>query len=181
MRLDTPLCNFGWPAPDFSLKDPTGQSFRFSEQLGEHGLLLMFICNHCPYVKAIIERLAQDCRTLMAEGIRVLAVMPNDYQRYPADAPAKMEEFAREHDLPFPYLVDQDQSVARAFEAVCTPDFFGFNGEGRLQYRGRLDDARLGDPAGRTPELVNAMRQIAQTGQGPLQQHPSLGCSIKWR
>ena len=181
MLLDTPLCNFGWKAPDFTLQDPNGNSVTLSQQLGAPGLLVMFICNHCPYVKAITKRLAQDTRTLMDEGIKVIAVMSNDYQIRPEDAPANMKRFAAQHGFAFPYLVDEDQSVGRAYGAVCTPDFFGFNKDGELQYRGRLDDARMGEAATRTPELLNAMRQIAQTGQGPREQFASIGCSIKWR
>ena len=180
MLLDTPLCNFGWKAPDFTLHDPDGKAFTLSQQLGAKGLLLMFICNHCPYVKAIAQRLALDTRTLMDEGINVLAVMSNDYQIRPEDSPANMKHFAAQHGFAFPYLVDETQEVGRAYGAVCTPDFFGFNKEGELQYRGRLDDARMGDASTRTPELLNAMRQIAQTGKGPQEQVASMGCSIKW-
>ena len=181
MLLDTPLCDFGWKAPGFTLKDPDGESHSLADNLGGKGLLVAFICNHCPYVMAIADRLAEDTALLMAEGVNVLAVMPNDYRGYPADAPPEMKRFAAAHGFAFPYLVDEDQTVGRAYGAVCTPDFFGFDGEGGLRYRGRLDDARMGDPANRTPELLNAMRQVARTGQGPQTQHPSMGCSIKWR
>ncbi|MGI9514931.1 MAG: thioredoxin family protein [Anderseniella sp.] len=180
MLLDTPVCNFGWKAPDFTLQDPDGSSFTLSEQLGENGLLIAFICNHCPYVQAIADRLATDTAELMEEGINVLAVMSNDYLNVPADSPANMKLFAERHGFTFPYLVDEDQSVGKAYGAVCTPDFFGFNKDGELQYRGRLDDAKMADPAHRTRELVDAMRQIAETGNGPRQQTPSMGCSIKW-
>ncbi len=181
MLLDTPICDFGWKAPDFTLKTADGQSVTMSEQLGEKGLVIVFICNHCPYVQRIAERLVADARTLMAEGINVLAVMSNDYRDYPADSPEKMLQFAARHDFPFPYLVDEEQVVGRAYGAVCTPDFFGLNSQGELQYRGRLDDAQMGDASQREPELLNAMRQIAETGHGPEQQTPSMGCSIKWR
>ena len=181
MLLDTPLCDFGWQAPHFTLKTPDGKAHSLADHLGGKGLLIAFICNHCPYVKAIADRLATDARTLMDEGTDVLAIMPNDYRMVPADAPAGMTRFAERHGFPFPYLVDEDQSVARAYGAVCTPDFFGFDGQGGLQYRGRLDDARMGDAANRTPELLNAMRQVAETGEGPQAQQPSMGCSIKWR
>lgn len=181
MLLDTPICDFGWKAPDFTLKDPDGNSFTMSGQLGENGLLIAFICNHCPYVQAIAERLTKDTTELMDNGINVLAVMSNDYQHVQADSPANMKQFAQRYGFPFPYLVDEDQAVGKAYGAVCTPDFFGFNKDGELQYRGRLDDAKTGDPANRTRELVNAMRQIAETGDGPRQQTPSIGCSIKWR
>ena len=181
MLLDTPLCDFGWKAPDFTLQDPNGKSFTMSEHLGENGLLITFICNHCPYVVAIAERLAQDASDLMSEGINVLAVMSNDYQYVPADSPENMKKFARHYDFKFPYLVDETQEVGKAYGAVCTPDFFGLNKAGELQYRGRLDSAGMGDPSGRTRELVNAMRQVAKTGNGPKDQMASIGCSIKWR
>ena len=181
MLLDTPICDFGWKAPDFTLKDPDGKSHTMSDYLGEKGLLVMFICNHCPYVKAIAERLAEDTAALVEDGVGVLAIMANDYQNYPEDAPEFMKQFAQQHGFSFPYLIDEDQSVARAYDAVCTPDFFGFNSKGELQYRGRIDNAKMGDPAGRTPELLNAMGMIAETGQGPAEQVASMGCSIKWR
>jgi len=141
----------------------------------------MFICNHCPYVKAIADRLAQDAKTLQADGINVLAVMSNDYLSYAADSPENMQKFANQHGFTFPYLVDENQSVGKAYNAVCTPDFFGFNKDGKLQYRGRLDSAAMGDPTNRVPELLLAMRQVAETGEGPKDQTPSMGCSIKWR
>lgn len=181
MLLDTPICDFGWQAPDFTLADPSGNSFSLRDQLGGKGLLIAFICNHCPYVKAIADRLASDTAELMDAGINVLAIMSNDYRDYPADSPPSMLKFAAQHGFRFPYLVDEDQSVGRAYGAVCTPDFFGFNKDGGLQYRGRLDDARMGDSAGRKKELVSAMLQIAETGEGPREQTPSMGCSIKWR
>ncbi len=181
MLLDTPICDFGWKAPDFTLADPNGNRFTRSECMGENGQLIAFICNHCPYVKAIAERLAADTELLMDEGINVLAVMSNDYLAVSDDSPANMKKFAARYDFKFPYLIDEDQSVGKAYNAVCTPDFFGFNREGQLQYRGRLDDAKMGDPAGRVTELVDAMRLIAKSGEGPVSQNPSMGCSIKWR
>ena len=152
-----------------------------SDTLTEKGLLIAFICNHCPYVQAIADRLADDTRELQANGIGVLAVMSNDYTRVASDSPENMAKFAAQHGFPFPYLVDEDQSVGKTYGAVCTPDFFGFNGRGELQYRGRLDSAGMGDPSGRTRELVDAMLQVAETGDGPRVQTPSMGCSIKWR
>lgn len=180
MPFDTPICDFGWQAPDFTLKDPHGTAFTMRDHLGEKGLLIAFICNHCPYVQRIGERLTEDTKALMDAGINVLAIMSNDYHLVADDSPENMLKFAEQFDFPFPYLVDEDQSVGRAYGAVCTPDFFGFNRDGALQYRGRLDDARTGDSEGRTRELVNAMTMIAETGQGPREQNPSMGCSIKW-
>lgn len=180
MLLDTPKVQTGWKAPEFTLADPDGNTFTMSEHLGERGLLIAFICNHCPYVQAIADRLAEDFRALQAEGINVLAVMSNDYSYVEIDSPPFMKQFAKQHGFSFPYLVDEDQTVGKAYGAVCTPDFFGFNKHGELQYRGRLDDARMGNPQNRSRELVNAMRHIANTGKGPEIQHPSMGCSIKW-
>ncbi|MEM7438351.1 MAG: thioredoxin family protein [Pseudomonadota bacterium] len=180
MLLDTPVCDFGWPAPDFTLQDPDGTSFTMSENLGEKGLMIAFICNHCPYVKAIADRLAEDARTLMAEGVNFVAVMSNDYEDFPSDNPDNMKAFAAQHDFPFLYLVDEDQAVGRAYGAVCTPDFFGLNKDGALQYRGRLDNAGQRGGSDRVPELLNAARLIAETGKGPENQMPSMGCSIKW-
>lgn len=180
MLLDTPICEFGWKAPDFTLKDPDGNNFTMSDHLGEKGLLIVFICNHCPYVRAIAERLASDAQDLQEEGINVLAVMSNDYSYMEVDSPPNMKRFSDLHGFTFPYLVDEDQSVGRSYNAVCTPDFFGLNKDGELQYRGRIDDAAMGDPSNRTREMVNAMRQIASTGQGPQEQYASMGCSIKW-
>ncbi len=180
MLLDTPVADIGWQAPDFTLKAPDGASFTMSKQLGDKGLLIAFICNHCPYVQAIGHRLAGDARTLQGEGINVLAAMSNDYRYVREDSPPYMKQFAAHFGFSFPYLVDEGQVVGKTYGAVCTPDFFGFNKDGELQYRGRLDSAGMGDPADRVPELVNAMRQIAETGHGPRQQNPSMGCSIKW-
>lgn len=180
MLLDTPVCDFGWSAPDFTLKDPSGAAFTMSEHLGEKGLLIAFICNHCPYVQGIGDRLTQDTQALMDIGVNVVAVMSNDYRLVSDDSPENMARFSTHFGFPFPYLVDKDQSVGKAYGAVCTPDFFGLNASGKLQYRGRLDSAGLGDPTVRVPELLNAMTQIAETGTGPKDQTPSMGCSIKW-
>lgn len=181
MLLDTPICDFGWQGPDFTLKDADGNAFTMSEQLGEKGLLIAFICNHCPYVQRIADQLAEDTQQLIAEGINVLAIMSNDYRMFESDSPENMKRFAQQKGFSFPYLIDEDQSVGKAYGAVCTPDFFGFNHQGELQYRGRLDDARIGDEKERVPELLNAMRLIAETGHGPKVQTASMGCSIKWR
>lgn len=180
MLLDTPVCDFGWKAPDFTLRDPDGNAFKMSEYIGEKGLLIAFICNHCPYVKAIGDRLAADTRELMAAGINVLAVMSNDYRDYAEDSPQNMKRFSAQYGFDFPYLVDEDQSVGKAYGAVCTPDFFGLNKDGVLQYRGRLDNKHMQGGDDRVRELVAAMMQIAQSGEGPKEQVPSMGCSIKW-
>jgi peroxiredoxin len=179
--LDTPVCDFGWQAPDFSLKDPDGRVTDLASAMGPNGLLVAFLCNHCPYVQAIADRLATDTAELKALGVNTVAIMSNDYHRVPSDAPAQMKAFAAQYGWHFPYLVDEDQSVGQAYGAVCTPDFFGFNASGGLQYRGRLDDAAMGAAADRRKELVLAMTQVADTGHGPQEQTPSMGCSIKWR
>jgi hypothetical protein len=141
----------------------------------------MFICNHCPYVRAVAERIARDALDLQERGIGVIAVMPNDYARYPEDAPERMKRFAKEHNFSFPYVVDETQAVARAYDAVCTPEFFGFNAAMELQYRGRLDASRTTLVPNARRELFEAMCRIADTGEGPQEQHASMGCSIKWR
>ncbi|MBX2847573.1 MAG: thioredoxin family protein [Acidiferrobacterales bacterium] len=181
MLLDTPLCDFGWQAPNFTLLDPVGSSYTMSEHLGDMGMLVMFICNHCPYVKAVATRMAEDMSELQNNGVKVLAVMSNDYHDYEIDNPPHMQQFSQQHGFTFPYLVDETQSVGKAYGAVCTPDFFGFNKNAELQYRGRLDSAGMGNAHGRKKELVDAMLQISKTGQGPSEQFPSMGCSIKWR
>ena len=178
----TPICDFGEPAPRFDLPDAEGRVFTLEQCLGPRGVLVMFICNHCPYVKAIRPRLVRDCRELARHGVSSVAIMPNDYVRYPDDSPGEMQRIAREFDFPFPYLVDSDQAVARAYGAVCTPDFFGYNSALELQYRGRLDAGGADpDAAPERRELLDAMRQVAETGRGPEAQIPSMGCSIKWR
>lgn len=169
MLLDTPVCDFGWQGPDFTLPDAQGTLHRMRDHLTVKGLLVAFICNHCPYVMRIADQLAADAGALLDEGVGVLAVMSNDYDAYPADRPEEMVRFASAHGFRFPYLVDTDQAVARSYGAVCTPDFFGFDGAGGLQYRGRMAD------------LLAGMRQVAATGQGPAKQVASMGCSIKWR
>jgi len=180
MLLDTPICDFGWKAPDFTLQDADGHPFTMSDHLGDKGLLIAFICNHCPYVKTIGERLAEDTAELIEEGINVLAVMSNDYTFVEEDSPANMKKFANRFKFPFPYLVDESQIVGKSYDAVCTPDFFGLNAKAELQYRGRLDNLGMNQSGQRDRELVDAMRLIAATGHGPEVQKPSMGCSIKW-
>jgi len=181
MLLQTPVCDFGTPAPDFTLQTPDGQTVNRDTVMGENGMLIAFICNHCPYVVAVIKRLVTDIKDMQAAGIGVACIMSNDYHMVPADSPANMAAFAQHYGLTAPYLVDEDQSVGQAYGAVCTPDFFGYDKAGGLQYRGRIDSAGMGDPAGRTRELVDAMTAVAETGHGPAMQTPSMGCSIKWR
>lgn len=176
-----PLCDFGWKAPDFSLPGIDGRSYGPAEAAGEKGLLVMFICNHCPYVKAIVGRLQADVAELARHGVGAIAVMPNDTASYPADSFENMKAFARQHGLTFPYVIDETQEVAKAYGAVCTPDFFGFNAALELQYRGRLDQSRTTPAAGARRELLEAMLQVAETGRGPLEQQASMGCSIKWK
>lgn len=182
MAVNTPICEFGWKAPDFQLADTTGVRHTPASLRGPNGLLLMFICNHCPYVKAIIDRICRDARELQKLGVGVAAIMSNDPADYPEDSFENMQKVARELDFPFPYLYDATQDVARAYGAVCTPDFFGFNRKLELQYRGRLDASGRAPAAPDVPrELVEAMRLVAETGQGPSEQIASMGCSIKWR
>jgi peroxiredoxin len=170
------------PAPDLRLPATNGKTYALADVAGEKGTVIVFICNHCPYVKAVIDRLAADARVLMAEGIGFAAICANDATDYPDDSFANMKRFAKVHDLPFPYLHDESQSVARAYGAVCTPDYFGYGKDRRLKYRGRLDEGRTGPlPKGARRELVEAMRAIAATGVAPGNQTPSVGCSIKWK
>ena len=175
----TPLCEFGQPAADFSLKDSSGKTWSLQDCQGERATLIMFICNHCPYVQAILPGLVSTTRTLQAEGIQSVAIMPNDTDSYPEDNLRNMAKVARRMDFPFPYLIDETQQVAQAYQAICTPDFFAYNRALTLQYRGAFDEAGKG--TGNRPLLAEAMRQIADTGHGPEKQVPSMGCSIKWR
>ncbi len=180
-RTETPVCDFGRPAPDFALPGVDGHAWRLQDVRGPRGLLVMFICNHCPYVQAIRERILRDARELKTLGIHAVAIMSNDPTDYPEDSFDSMKQIAAEFKFPFPYLYDATQAVARAFGAVCTPDFFGYNADLRLQYRGRLDASRKDPVPDARRDLFEAMKLIAQTGRGPQDQIPSMGCSIKWR
>ena len=182
MAVNTPICNFGQTAPDFSLPGVDGNTWTLEQCAGPSGLLVMFICNHCPYVKAIRERLVQTCQELQQLGIGSVAISSNDPTDYPEDSFENMQKIAQEFAFPFPYLFDETQDIARAYDAVCTPDFFGYNTKLELQYRGRLDSSgkNPAPPDGKR-ELYEAMRQVAETGHGPAAQIPSIGCSIKWR
>ena len=182
VSLQTPVCDFGWQAPSFDLPGTDGKSHSLSSAMGKNGLLVMFICNHCPYVQAILPRLVKDCAELRdAHGINSIAIMSNDPNEYPEDSFDNMVKAVATHQFPFPYVLDASQEVARAWNAVCTPDFFGLNRAGQLQYRGRFDASRKeAAPAGTRRDLFEAMCQIARTQQGPLEQIPGMGCSIKW-
>ena len=181
MLLDTPICDFGRKAPDFKLISHDKKVYSRDDLAGSNGLLIAFICNHCPYVQAIITNFVSDAQKLRNLGIQTVAIMPNDYISYPADSPEKMGDFAMQYNFEFPYLIDKNQSVAKSYGAVCTPDFFGFNANLELQYRGRLDNLTMGKDGTRTPELFDAMSIIAKTGSGPQSQIASMGCSIKWK
>ena len=181
--MKTPICDFGIAAPRFSLKNVLDDDiWDLVRVRGEQGTLIMFICNHCPYVQAIIEPLVVDLKQLQSKGIGVAAIMSNDVATHPADSPENMKQFATDHDFSFPYLFDETQKVARDYDAVCTPDFFGYNDNLTLQYRGRFSTQGQGIPENDSDhELLLAMQQIAVTGQGPKNQMASMGCSIKWR
>ncbi|BAE50145.1 thioredoxin family protein [Paramagnetospirillum magneticum] len=182
MAVTTPACAEDWVAPDFALPGVDGRTWRLDDVRGARGTVVAFICNHCPYVVAIIDRLVRDADLLRKEGIGVVAISANDPTQYPEDSFDNMKVFARTHCFGFPYLFDESQEVARAYGAVCTPDFFGLDCLGRLRYRGRLDESgrQPGTPDARR-ELLDAMRLVAQTGRGPDKQVASMGCSIKWR
>ncbi|HUK21440.1 MAG TPA: thioredoxin family protein [Gemmatimonadales bacterium] len=182
VSLETPICDFGWQAVDFDLPGTDGKRYRLRDVRGERGTLVMFICNHCPYVKAVRERIIRDCRELASHGIGSIAIMSNDPADYPEDSFENMRRVALEHHFPFPYVWDETQQIAKAYGAVCTPDFFGFNADLELQYRGRLDASRKETaPPDARRDLFEAMVEVARTGRGPLEQIPSIGCSIKWR
>lgn len=181
MAAQAPICEYGWHARDFDLPGTDGRRYRLSDVRGPNGLLLMFICNHCPYVKAIRERIIRDCNELAGLGIGCAAISSNDAADYPEDSFENMKRVATEFRYPFPYLYDETQAVARDYAAVCTPDFFGFNRDLELQYRGRLDASRTAPVTGARRELFEAMAQVARTGAGPSGQVASMGCSIKWK
>lgn len=182
MAAIPPVCDFGWKAPEFELPATNGRVLGLSDIRGPKGTLIMFICNHCPYVLAVRDRIIRDARELMAMGVGVVAISSNDADTYPLDSFENMRKVAEEENFPFPYLYDEDQSVARAYDAACTPDFFGFNADLELQYRGRLDASRkAAGPADLRRDLFEAMKQVVETGEGPREQIPSMGCSIKWK
>ena len=181
VALETPICDFGWNAPDFDLPGTDGKSYQFKDIKGNNGTLVMFICNHCPYVKAIIKDVVEDVNSLKEIGINSVGIMSNDVKNYPEDSFENMIKFSKFHNFKFPYLYDNTQNVAKTYNAVCTPDFFGYNKNLELQYRGRIRELknlkaiRLGES-----ELKIAMKLISSTGKGPKEQIPSMGCNIKW-
>ncbi len=182
MAAIPPLCDFGWKAPDFTLPATDGKTYSYAEIAGKNGTLIMFICNHCPYVLAVLDRMKRDAADLQKLGIGVAAICANDATTHPDDSFENMRKMAEREAFPFPYLHDESQAVAKAYDAVCTPDFFGFDAGGGLQYRGRLDASgkKPAQPDTRR-ELYEAMKQISETGHGPREQVPSMGCSIKWK
>ena len=179
--LETPVCDFGWQAIDFDLLGVDGKRYNLASAKGENGLLVMFICNHCPYVKAVQDRIIRDVNELRQHGINAIAIMSNDPAEYAEDSFDNMVQVAKEFAYPFPYVWDETQAVAKRYDAVCTPDFFGFNANLELQYRGRLDASRKQAVPDAERDLFHAMVQVAQTGQGPREQFSSMGCSIKWK
>jgi peroxiredoxin len=180
MVLDT-VHAIGWRAENFALKGTDGRTYSLADVRGRKGTLVVFICNHCPYVKASIGRIVAEANALREIGIGTIAIMPNDTEAYPQDSFDNMKAFAVRHGFTFPYAIDASQDVARAYGAQCTPDFFGLNAKDELQYRGRLDASRMTPIADARRDLFEAMKRIAETGRGPKEQLPSMGCSIKWR
>ena len=182
MAAIPPVCDFDWVAPDFCLPGVDEGKYSLSSVKGSNGTLIMFICNHCPYVLAVLDRILRDCNDLISMGIGVAAISSNDVEAYPEDSFLNMRKLSEENKFPFPYLYDEDQSVARSYDAICTPDFFGFNSDMGLQYRGRLDASRKeAGPDNLRRDLYEAMIQVARTGKGPKDQISSMGCSIKWK
>tara|TARA_B100000989_G_scaffold298550_1_gene288394 strand:- start:3412 stop:3966 length:555 start_codon:yes stop_codon:yes gene_type:complete len=177
----TPICDFGLEAKDFKLKSTENSFLSLKDVLGKKGTLVMFICNHCPYVKAIIEDLVEDCMQLKNFGINSVAIMSNDTINYPEDSFDNMIKFSKENNFNFPYLFDNTQEIAKSYNAVCTPDFFGYNQNLKLNYRGRIRELKNLKPVrGNESDLFNAMKLISETQNGPKNQEPSMGCSIKW-
>ncbi len=182
VSLNPPVCNFGEPAKAFNLLGTDGKHWSLQDCMGENGLLVMFICNHCPYVKAIHQRLIRDTNELRSLGIGSVAISSNDVETYPEDNYENMQKLAKQLDFKFPYLIDESQQIAKDYGAVCTPDFFGYNKDYQLQYRGRLDASKKETaPENVKRDLFLAMKQIAETGLGPKEQIASIGCSIKWK
>ncbi|KEO59372.1 thioredoxin family protein [Thioclava indica] len=182
MAVTPPVCDFGWKAPDFALPATDGKTYALDDIRGPNGTLVMFICNHCPYVQSVLDRILRDAAELQAAGIGVVAISANDASDYPEDSFENMGKLARDRGFTFPYLYDESQAVAKAYGAACTPDFFGFDAQDGLQYRGRLDaSTKQAGPVDAKRELYEAMMMVAKTGAGPREQTPSMGCSIKWK
>ncbi len=184
VALETPICDFGWKAPEFNLIGIDNKYYSFIDIKGTNGTLVMFICNHCPYVKSVINRIVEDVTTLKEKGIGVIAIMSNDVNdpKYgEEDSFDNMKLFSEKNNFVFPYVYDETQSVGREYNAVCTPDFFGFNAKNELQYRGRLEESKMEIIPNARKELLEAMIQVSETGSGPKDQIPSIGCSIKWK
>jgi len=181
MPIQTPICDFGQTAQSFELKSTNNEIIKLDDIKGENGTLIMFICNHCPYVKAVIKDIVEDCKNLEMLGVKSLAICSNDSINYPEDSFNKMIEFSKNNNFNFPYLIDETQEIAKKYGAVCTPDFFGYNKNLELQYRGRIRELKDLKPV-RSDEsdLFKAMKQISETNIGPKEQIPSMGCSIKW-
>ena len=180
--LQTPICDFGQKLIPFKLRDTDEKFISLNEIKGENGTLIMFICNHCPYVKAIIENLVETTRLLKKLNVNSVAIMPNDFIKYPEDSLENMKKFAKLNNFDFPYLLDESQLIAKSYNAVCTPDFFGFNRNNELQYRGRIIELKKLHPIESSQnELLVGMKKVSETGKGPSVQYPSIGCSIKWK
>ena len=181
MPIKTPICDFGQTAKGFELKSTNNEIIKLDDVRGENGMLIMFICNHCPYVKAIIKDIVEDCSNLKKLGVNSLAICSNDSINYPEDSFDNMIQFSKNHNFNFPYLIDEKQEIAKKYDAVCTPDFFGYNKNLELQYRGRIRELKDLKPirSGES-DLYKAMKQISETSIGPKDQTPSMGCSIKW-
>ena len=178
--LNTPVCEFGWKAQNFSLQSTSNEIVELNKARGQNGTLIMFICNHCPYVVSALDEIIFEAKELIKNDIAVIAISSNDVSTHPDDSFENMQALSVDKKLPFPYLYDETQEVAKAYDAACTPDFFGFNSELSLQYRGRLNNKRE-SPNEIRRELYSAMIEIAKTGKGPREQIPSMGCSIKWK
>ena len=177
----TPICNFGEKAHSFKLKGTDDKIHNLEDHLGKNGLLIMFICNHCPYVKAVIKDIVNDCKLMEKEGLKSIAIMSNDTKNYPEDSFENMITFSKKHGFTFPYLIDENQEVAKKYGAVCTPDFFGYNNKLELQYRGRIRELKdLKSVRNSESDLLKAMRLVIKNGKGPKEQIPSMGCNIKW-
>ena len=177
----TPICDFGKKAENFKLNSTDNKIISLDDVKGENGTLIMFICNHCPYVKAVVDDIVQDCKKLEKDGVKAVAVCSNDVKNYPEDSFDNMIKFSKNHNFNFPYLFDETQEIAKIYNAVCTPDFFGYNKDLELQYRGRIRELKELKPVrSGESDLYKAMKQISETGKGPESQIPSMGCNIKW-